>query len=60
MFQKIYMEKILCKFNHTDCFSVAVPADPNINFNKIADTRNNMICMNEFLQSNCFQNLSLL
>lgn len=54
------MEKILCKFNHTDCFSVAVPADPNINFNKIADTRNNMICMNEFLQSNCFQNLSLL
>lgn len=29
MFQKIYIEKVLSKFNHTDCFSVAISADPN-------------------------------
>lgn len=41
MFQSAYTERILSRFNHENCLSLSVPADPNIKFVK-SDVNSNV------------------
>lgn len=43
LFQSAYAKKILNKFNHDNCTSLSIPADPGIKFLKADENNNNVL-----------------